>query len=97
MYFGGYYIAAQEVTSNYVLYYILCVDKDYIFSKVKFYLTRLCSSCISTLPRFGATLWLFADDRNVKLRPGNTQLTLRNLENTTKMLEPWFKTRTFNI
>jgi hypothetical protein len=80
MYFGEYYIAAQEVTSNvllppgvnptavkntyisyhinyvYVLYYILCVDKDYIFGKVKFYLTRLCSSCISTLPRFGATV-----------------------------------------
>jgi hypothetical protein len=56
MYVGEYYIAAQEVTSNYVyvLYFILCVDKDYIFSKVKFYLTRLCSSCISTLPRFGA-------------------------------------------
>jgi hypothetical protein len=61
MYFGEYYIAAQEVTSNYVcvLYYILCVDKDYIFSKVKFYLTRLCS-CISTLPRFGASKKLVA-------------------------------------
>jgi hypothetical protein len=60
MYFGRYYVAAQEVTSNYVyvLYYILCVFKEYIFSKVKFYLTRLCSSCISTLPHFGATLQL---------------------------------------
>jgi hypothetical protein len=49
MYFGGYYIVAQEVTSNYVLSYILCVDKGYIFSIVKFYLT---SSVLLASPRF---------------------------------------------
>jgi hypothetical protein len=48
----------------YVLYYILCVDKDYIFSKDKFYLPRLCSSCISTLRRFVAPLSKYEDDKN---------------------------------
>jgi hypothetical protein len=55
MYLGKYYIAAQEVTSNYVyvLYYILCVDKDYIFSKINF--IQLACVLLAS-PRFHASV-----------------------------------------